>query len=399
MVRRSLMLACGSVLSLTCLALADTTVLTPSKDVTIRIEVQKPPHPQPMGEADVQIALLLDTSNSMDGLINQARTQLWKIVNELNKAQRDGKMPRLQVALYEYGNNNLSAGEGYIRMVLPLTNDLDKVSEELWKLSTNGGSEYCGQVIHEAAEGLTWSADPKVYKAIFIAGNEPFTQGEFDYHKGVAQAVGRGVVVNTIHCGPRQEGERGMWADGARLGEGKFLTIDQDRVQVQIKTPCDEVIIKLSGDLNSTYIPYGKDGEFGCARQIAQDANAAAAAPEVAAARAVSKASANYQNASWDFVDATCNAKTVKFEDADMSQLPEAYRNLTREQLKTKVEELAKRRVELQAQIAKLNAERDQYIQDELKKAAGPTTQPDTLDTATLAIVREQLQAKGFEVK
>jgi len=28
----------------------------------------------------VQLALLLDTSNSMDGLIDQAKTQLWKIV-------------------------------------------------------------------------------------------------------------------------------------------------------------------------------------------------------------------------------------------------------------------------------------------------------------------------------
>ena len=30
----------------------------------------------------VQLALLLDTSNSMDGLIDQAKSQLWKIVNE-----------------------------------------------------------------------------------------------------------------------------------------------------------------------------------------------------------------------------------------------------------------------------------------------------------------------------
>ena len=38
----------------------------------------------------MQIALLLDTSGSMDGLIDQARTQLWKIVNELALAKRNG---------------------------------------------------------------------------------------------------------------------------------------------------------------------------------------------------------------------------------------------------------------------------------------------------------------------
>ena len=55
------------------------------------------PHPT------VQLAILLDTSNSMDGLIDQAKTQLWKIVNEFAKAQRDGIHPDIQVALYQYG--------------------------------------------------------------------------------------------------------------------------------------------------------------------------------------------------------------------------------------------------------------------------------------------------------
>ena len=53
--------------------------------------------------ARIQLAILLDTSSSMDGLIDQAKTQLWKIVNEFATAKKDGKAPRLQVALYEYG--------------------------------------------------------------------------------------------------------------------------------------------------------------------------------------------------------------------------------------------------------------------------------------------------------
>ena len=59
----------------------------------------------------------------------------------------------------------------------PFTRDLDKVSEHLFKLTTNGGQEYCGAVVREAVDHLAWDASPKVYKAVFIAGNEPFTQG------------------------------------------------------------------------------------------------------------------------------------------------------------------------------------------------------------------------------
>src|SRR5262245_28182741 len=54
----------------------------------------------------VQIAILLDTSSSMDGLINQARSHLWGMVDELGKATRivDGKLrtARVELALYEY---------------------------------------------------------------------------------------------------------------------------------------------------------------------------------------------------------------------------------------------------------------------------------------------------------
>jgi len=60
----------------------------------------------------IQVALLLDTSNSMDGLINQAKAQLWEIVNQLSYAKCRTVNPNLEIALYEYGNDGLSSREG-----------------------------------------------------------------------------------------------------------------------------------------------------------------------------------------------------------------------------------------------------------------------------------------------
>src|SRR5690606_66182 len=130
-----------------------------------------PPDPSPQ-QKKIKVALLLDTSNSMDGLIEQAKSQLWTIVNELAQAKCDGIKPTIQIALYEYGNDRLSAMEGYIKMVTPLTDDLDKISEDLFKLTTNGGSEFCGQVIQTACNQLDWSPDGNDLQVIFIAGNE-----------------------------------------------------------------------------------------------------------------------------------------------------------------------------------------------------------------------------------
>src|SRR5436305_1675097 len=83
--------------------------------------------PEKAEKPKIQMAILLDTSNSMDGLIGQARAQLWKIVNEFAKAKKGGVQPDLEVALYEYGNNGLDAKTHWIRMVSPFTDDLDKV--------------------------------------------------------------------------------------------------------------------------------------------------------------------------------------------------------------------------------------------------------------------------------
>lgn len=83
----------------------------------------------------------------MDGLINQAKAQLWEIVNELSYAKYGIQKPNLEIALYEYGNSTLPMEEGYIRQVLQFSSDLDEISEQLFSLTTNGGQEYCGAVI------------------------------------------------------------------------------------------------------------------------------------------------------------------------------------------------------------------------------------------------------------
>jgi hypothetical protein len=100
--------------------------------------------------------------------------------------------------LYEYGNDGLPSSEGYIRQVSQFTTDLDKISEDLFALKTNGGSEFCGQVIDVSLKQLQWSASNEDLKMIFIAGNEPFTQGPVNYKESCKSAIGKGIIVNTI---------------------------------------------------------------------------------------------------------------------------------------------------------------------------------------------------------
>ncbi|MFT3842912.1 MAG: vWA domain-containing protein [Myxococcaceae bacterium] len=348
--------------------------------------------PQPK----IQIAILLDTSSSMDGLINQTREQLWKIVNTFATAKRDGQKARLELALYEYGNDRLSAESKWIRQVSPFTSNLDKVSEDLFSLKTNGGEEYCGAVIAKATQQLEWSHNKGDLKLIYIAGNEPFSQGPVNYRDSVKAAIEQGIVVNTIHAGSESDGINGHWKDAAVLADGNFMTIDQNRAVVQIAAPQDAEIAKLGAKLNETYIGYGAEGGESVARQAAQDKNAASMSAGSATARAVSKSSAAYDNSEWDLVDAK---KAGKKDVSKMTEaeLPPPMKAMKPAERAAFVEEKSKERTELQQKIQTLNAEREKFVQAEMKKHADEGGK--TLDGALLESARKQASKQAMTME
>jgi hypothetical protein len=345
-------------------------------------------------EERIQLAILLDTSNSMDGLIGQAKSQLWKVVNELARAKRNGKTPALEVALFEYGNDGLSGSEGYIRMVSDLTTDLDKISEELFKLTTDGGSEYCGMVIDRAAEKLSWSRARDVLKVIYIAGNEPFTQGPVPYAASCARAIRKGIVVNTIFCGPFDEGVATFWKDGADRADGRYMSIDQDEAIVAIDTPFDKDIVSLGNELNQTYAGYGSKGEALKSRQAAQDSNAAGMGGEATVQRSVAKAQGAYTNSGWDLVDAV-KGKEVSLGALKDEELPLEMRKMSLAEKEHYVQDLTKRRAELQSKINLANEKRRVFIAAATKNNSAQST----LDVAILTSVKDQAAKLGFSIK
>ncbi len=339
----------------------------------------------------VQIALLLDTSNSMDGLINQAKAQLWDIVNEFTYVRCVSKRrPQLEIALYQYGNNDLSSREGYIQQVLGFSSDLDEISEKLFSLTTNGGEEYCGEVIYRSLKQLDWEKDPDHLRLIFIAGNEPFTQGKLDYRDAAAQAREKDVVINTIFCGDFHQGIQTEWKKGATLTGGDYMAIDHNREVVHIHTPYDDVIIRLNKRLNRTYISYGTAGAAGMAQQSEQDNNAMAMEEAVAVKRAVSKSSHLYENSSWDLVDAA-DDEDFDVAKVDKKQLPAELRSKSDEELKVHIAQKKAERNEIQEEIRQLNLKRQKYINEKQSEEKGQ------LENAMLQAIRKQASRKNYQ--
>ncbi|MBX3460069.1 MAG: VWA domain-containing protein [Planctomycetes bacterium] len=351
---------------------------------------EKPKAPPPK----IQLAILLDTSGSMDGLIDQARTQIWKLVNEFAFVKQGGVTPEFELALYEYGKSSIPAEEGYLRQLVGFSTDLDKVSEELFKLTTNGGSEHCGQVIKAAVEGLAWSKVESDYKAIFIAGNEPFTQGPVDYREACKLAISKGIIVNTLHCGSYDEGVQGKWLEGAQLADGSYMSIDHNTKVAHIEAPQDKEIIEMGEKINGTYIRYGKDGNEGAQRQEAQDKNADDAGQGANVNRALAKGKEQYRNSAWDAIDAIDEGR-VKIEDMKKEDLPEELRKMTTEELKEHIDKKRTERKELREKLAELEKARNKYVAEKRREMAA---NGDTgIDEAMIKAIREQAGKRNFK--
>ena len=339
----------------------------------------------------IKLALLLDTSGSMEGLIEQAKSQLWMMVNELAEAKCDNLRPALEIALYEYGNDGLSESKGFIRMVTALTEDLDKLSEDLFALTTNGGSEYCGEVIHTSLNELQWSESSEDLQLIFIAGNEPFTQGPISYKTACKQAAQNHVTINTIFCGSFQEGINTFWKDGAILTGGDYMSIDHNSRTVYIESPYDQKIAALNEQLNDTYVSYGSQGTFSKVKQLEQDKNARNYGLQNSVSRAITKSKHVYKNSKWDLVDAM-EEDEESLEKLKESDFNEEMKGMSQEERKAYILKKSKERNKIKSQITELGNKRKKYVAQQQRTKAKDSS----LDNAMISAIIKQAKAKNF---
>jgi Mg-chelatase subunit ChlD/Skp family chaperone for outer membrane proteins len=339
---------------------------------------------------DVDLAICLDTSGSMDGLIDAARQKIWSIVNDLALAR---PAPKLHVALLTYGNDGHPAEVGWVRIDSPFTEDLDRISQQLFALKTNGGTELVGRVLQTAA-GLQWSPDPQALKLVVVAGNESAEQDpKVNFRDVCKQLVEHGILVNSIYCGNPMDDLAPAWREVAQKADGQFAAIDQQNGTVTIATPFDAELATLSVAINETYVWYGKAGVEACENQKAQDSNAAGANGATAACRALTKGSCAYV-ARNDLVDAVKTGQ-LKLADVKKEELPEKMKEMTIEQKQKWLDDAGARRAEIAKKIQAIGQKRDGFLTEELARQQKDDNH--SFDRAVRDAVRRQAEAKGFK--
>ncbi len=198
---------------------------------------------KPTAPPTVQLALLIDLSGSMDGLLTQAQTQLWQLLNYTHRFQYAGQPPQVEVAVLTYGNES-GADNGHIELISDFTRDIDAVADRLFVLQAIGSVEYCGLALQRALDSLSWRKEAR-FRGLFIVGNEGFDQGPVDFRQSCRQADSLGIIVNTIYCGAHDRGIGEGWSAGASAGGGRYTHMEQDIDLDRLRTPYDQKLVEL----------------------------------------------------------------------------------------------------------------------------------------------------------
>ena len=322
------------------------------------------PTPRRRGPGSILVAAL-DTTGSMSGLIEGAKTKIWSIASFVARAQ---PTPLVRVGLVAYRD----VGDAYVTRVFDLDSDLDRVYRRLLSFHADGGGdtpEHVARALTEAVHKMSWSAarggTPRA--SIYLVGDAPphtdYHDG-YDYARSARAAAARSIQIHAIRCGTDPDTAT-YWRKIASLGHGEFLTIDQDGGMRERRTPYDAELARLHDKLDDTVVAYG--AKAGATRAALE---AAAAAPvAVKAARAgflsVTEEKTGEKDTSdtlsEDLVGGVASGR-VDLDKVPASDLPSALAALPADARKREVAKAARERGAILEQIAKVSSERDAQL-------------------------------------
>jgi hypothetical protein len=335
----------------------------------------------------VEVVFVLDTTSSMGGLIEGAKTRIWAIANEIAKG-RPG--PRVKMGLVAFRDK----GDEYVVKTFDLSENLDNTYKDLLSLTVGGGGDGPEHVIaglDAAIEKMSWSKDKKTFKVVYVVGDAAPHE---DYPEApklsavVEKAVRLGLIVNTVQCGSDGSTTE-AFTRVARLGEGRFLPSPHDGGMVATATPFDERLGALSARLEGTSLA------FGSGRKEAREAGLLAAsvrgmaAPAAAAERAEFKSRMGFA-ASSDLIAAVEN-ETVALKDVKADDLPDELRGLDAGKRQAKLDEISAERRKVKAELDGVASQRAAW----LKKQAG-SRRADSFDARLVDALKAQAKAKGI---
>ncbi|HEY3448427.1 MAG TPA: vWA domain-containing protein [Myxococcales bacterium] len=344
----------------------------------------------------IELVFAIDTTSSMGGLIQAAKTKVWSIVNQISTGK---PTPEVRMGLVAYRDR----GDQYVTQVSDLTNDLDAMYSKLMAFQAVGGGdgpESVNQALADAVNRISWSEGASAMKIIFVVGDWP---GHMDYQDDqkfpvtTQQAVRKNITIHTIRCGNNAEAET-QFKEIAAKAEGRYFSIEQSGGAVAVVTPFDGDIAKLDGELRNSTLAYGGRAvrEESKKKMAEVEATMAAAPAEAKAERAsyasrAAKAAPSAVYGSADLLSAV-EGGAVKLDKVAEEELPDEMKKMSAAERQAFLDKKIADRKAKQAQLDELNKKRAGFITEQVKKGGAA----DSFDAKVLDAVKEKSAKVGL---
>lgn len=342
----------------------------------------------------VEVVFVLDTTGSMGGLLEGAKSKIWYIANEIQNAKTNVEV---RIGLIAYRDR----GDDYITKHFPITSDIHSIYAELIEFQAGGGGdapESVNQALYEAVQQQNWSDAHDTLRIVFLVGDAPPKmnyQDDVKYMQTVKLAKQKDIIINTILAGNSQQ-TKTVWQEIAQNANGSFSQIAQDGNVTIVKTPFDNEIQHLNIELNTTVILYGSAAVKKQASKVMESIALAkpAASSDMASYNSKRKIKSRVFAGDGDLLQ-ELELKNEVLGALSDDKLPANMQKMDDKQRRLYIENMQQKRSEIQTKIDKLAKQRSVYMAEQIKTLSAKDK--NSFDENMVSIIRKQASEKGIK--
>ena len=194
---------------------------------------------------DLDVALCIDTTSSMDDEVASLRTSLLDVIRRIS-ATDPGIHLRIGGVAYR------DRGDDYVTKPFDFTSDMASVERTVATLQTGGGGDHY-EAVHEALDAslsrLSWRRDGAIRILFLIGDAGPHLERSPDSIEIARRATAQGIQIIPIGCSGLDDVGELVWRQLAVLTLGKFLFVSyggttDHHVGVYEENDLDELMVR-----------------------------------------------------------------------------------------------------------------------------------------------------------
>jgi Mg-chelatase subunit ChlD len=205
----------------------------------------------------LDVVFCVDTTGSMSDEIGVVKRKMREMV--ANIAVGD-PTPDVRFGLVIYRDR----GDEYVTKRYDLTSDIDAVVEYINGIQATGGNDYpesMNEALHVAVQEMNWDPGAGVGRSIFLIADAPphlDYENDYDYRDEATEALGKGIVIDTIGCSGLEEKDQSLFEEIANIASGSFELLTYMREYVKADGE-KGVVMSAGGELYALTTPAASD--------------------------------------------------------------------------------------------------------------------------------------------